>query len=183
MKYEAEQKFPVDNLQDVESRLGELGAEVTGERIEVDRYFNHPARDFAETDEAFRIRRVGPVNKITYKGPRVDETTKTRQELELPLAEGDQSAADWIKLLEKLDFRTVSEVHKRRRKSHVEWQDRTVEVSLDEVTGLGTFVELELVVDEQDLDLARDCIADLAKKLGLKHSERRSYLCLLLEKG
>ena len=71
-------------------------------RIEVDRYFNHPARDFAETDEALRIRRIGPVNRITYKGPRVDTVTKTRQELELPLVEGEKSAADWITLLEKL---------------------------------------------------------------------------------
>ena len=36
MKYEVEQKFPVDNLQAVESRLGELGAEVSDARVEVD---------------------------------------------------------------------------------------------------------------------------------------------------
>ncbi len=111
MKYEVEQKFPVDNLQDVETRLAELGAEVAAERVEVDRYYNHPARDFAETDEALRIRRVGLVNKITYKGPRIDKVTKTRQELELPLGEGDRAAGDWIKMLETLGFSTVSEVH------------------------------------------------------------------------
>lgn len=183
MKYEVEQKFPVDNLRAVEKRLGELGAEIADARVEVDRYYNHPARDFAETDEALRIRRVGSVNRITYKGPRIDKITKTRQELELPLGEGDTAAADWNTLLEKLGFSAVSEVHKRRRKAHVVWQDLTVEVSLDEVTGLGTFVELELVVEEQDLDLARACIADLANELGLAQSERRSYLCLLLEKG
>lgn len=182
MKYEVEQKFPVDNLQAVETRLGELGAGIADERVEVDCYYNHPARDFAQTDEALRIRRIGPLNRITYKGPKVDKVTKTRQELELPLAEGEKSAADWMKLLETLGFRTVSEVHKRRRKTHVDWQGRSVEVSLDEVTGLGTFVELELVVDEEELDAARGCIADLADELGLGQSERRSYLCLLLEK-
>ena len=183
MKYEVEQKFPVDNLRAVEERLGELGAEITDERVEVDRYYNHPARDFAETDEALRIRRVGTANRITYKGPKIDEVTKTRQELELPLGEGERAAADWMKLLETLGFSTVSEVHKRRRKARVAWQDRTVEVSLDEVTGLGTFVELELVVEEEDLDMARGCIADLADELGLDQSERRGYLHLLLEKG
>ncbi len=183
MKYEVEQKFPVDNLHAIENRLGELGAEISDERVEVDRYYNHPARDFAETDEALRIRRTGSVNRITYKGPKIDKVTKTRQELELPLAEGEAAAADWMKLLETLGFSTVSEVHKRRRKAYVAWQGLTVEVSLDEVTGLGTFVELELVVEAGDLDRARDCIADLAKELGLVQSERRSYLCLLLEKG
>ncbi len=183
MKYEVEQKFPVDNLRAVEERLGEMGAEISDERIEIDRYYNHPARDFAETDEALRIRRTGPVNRITYKGPKIDKVTKTRQELELPLGEGETAAADWMKLLETLGFRTVSEVHKRRRKARVARQDRSVEVSLDEVTGLGTFVELEIVVEEKDLDWARGCIADLAEELGLGQSERRSYLRLLLEKG
>ena len=60
----------------------------------------------------------------------------------------------------------MSEVHKRRRKAYVDWQGRNVEVSLDEVSGLGTFVELELVVDEKELDMARECIANLGRKIG-----------------
>ena len=179
MKYEVEQKFPVDDMRAVEGRLGELGVEIADERVEVDCYYNHPARDFAETDEALRIRRIGTGNRITYKGPRIDKTTKTRRELELPLGEG--RADDWAVLLETLGFTPVGEVHKRRRKARVSWQDRTVEVSLDEVTGLGTFVELELVVEEEELDPARRCIAALAAELGLGKSERRSYLRLLLE--
>ena len=182
MKYEVEQKFPVDDMRAVEERLGVLGAGIDDERGEVDCYYNHPARDFAETDEALRIRRVGSANRITYKGPRIDKTTKTRRELELPLGDGRAAATDWGTLLKALGFTPVGEVHKRRRKAHVSWQNRTVEVSLDEVMGLGTFVELELVVEEEELDAARRCIAALAVELGLGKSERRSYLRLLLER-
>jgi len=61
-------------------------------------------------------------------------------------------------------------------------QGRQVEASLDEVERLGTFAELELVVDEHDLEAAKACIASLAAALGLVGSQRRSYLELLLEK-
>ena len=186
MKYEVEQKYPVSGLQLIEGRLESMGVTLTQRRVEIDRYYNHPARDFAETDEALRIRHTESghqtSNRITYKGPRVDKATKTRRELELPLGEGETAAADWHKLLEALGFRPVGTVRKSRRKAHVDWQGRSVEVSLDEVDGLGAFVELELVVDESELDAARHCIAELAGKLGLEGSERRGYLQLLLDR-
>ena len=57
---------------------------------------------------------------------------------------------------------------------------REVEVALDVVTGLGEFVELELVTDEDDLAAAGQAINDLAAELALSEPERRSYLELLM---
>ena len=136
-------------------------------------------RDFAQTDEALRLRRKGDANYITYKGPKIDATTKTRREIELPLAPGPESLASWTALLEAVDFRPVAEVRKSRRKAAVACQGRQVEASLDEVDGVGTFVEFELVVEESDVDAARACIQSLAQSLGLTQGERRSYLELL----
>ena len=79
-----------------------------------------------------------------------------------------------------LGFRGVAEVRKLRRKALVAWQDHTVEVSLDVVEGLGTFVELELMADPEQMAAAKACIADMAGRLGLSGSQRRSYLELLL---
>jgi len=78
MQFEVEQKFPVADLADVENRLAALGATFVDEVVQVDRYFAHPSRDFAKTDEAIRIRQVGDANFITYNGPKIDTTTKTR---------------------------------------------------------------------------------------------------------
>jgi len=181
MNYEVEQKFPVEEMAAVEKRLGEMGAEVSETRVEEDTYYVHPARDFARTDEALRIRRAGQTNKITYKGPKIDQTTKTREEIDLEVGPGAESATAWATLLEALGFSPKATVRKQRRKALVEWQGRRVEVSLDEVDRVGTFVELELVVEEDGLDDARSCIAALARALGLEASERRSYLELLLE--
>ena len=180
MEYEVEQKFPVDGLTAVEGRLGEHGAEIREVRTEVDLYFAHPARNFVDTDEALRIRRVGQVNRITYKGPKIDATTKTRREIDLPLSEGEETFAAWSEMLEALGFKPVGEVRKERRKAFVQWQGRRVEVSLDQIVGLGTFVELELVTTPEDMEPAKVCIASLAQALGLTGSERRSYLELLL---
>ena len=181
MRYEVEMKFPVADGAALESRLVELGATISAAQSEVDVYFAHPARDFAQTDEALRIRRKGSANFITYKGPKIDATTKTRREIDLPLPEGEETAQVWTGLLNALGFTAAGEVRKSRRKAHVAWQGYSVEASLDVVERLGAFAELELLVEGDDLEAAKACIASLAKVLGLQKSERRSYLELLIE--
>ena len=179
MRYEVEMKFPVADVAALEARLAGLGTTISVALSEVDVYFAHPARDFGQTDEAIRIRRKGQANFITYKGPKIDATTKTRREIDLPLPPGEETAQAWTGLLEALGFTVAGEVRKTRRKAHVAWQGRRVEASLDEVVGLGSFAELELVVESEAVDMAKSCIASLAETLGLKESERRSYLELL----
>jgi adenylate cyclase, class 2 len=180
MPYEVEMKFRVGDLRALESRLAELGATVAPPQTEMDEYFAHPARDFAQTDEALRIRRKGEMNFITYKGPKIDATTKPRREIDLPLPPGETTAQAWTGLLDTLGFAAVGRVRKSRRKAKIAWQNRQIEVSLDEVDQVGTYVELELIVETDGVDAARACIGSLAEKLGLAESERRSYLELLL---
>jgi adenylate cyclase class 2 len=181
MHFEVEQKFFVQDIAAIERKLREVGAQNAARLEQVDIYFNHPSRDFARTDEALRLRQVGQQNFITYKGPKVDTTTKTRREIELPLGEGTEVAAKLAELLTALGFRRVAEVRKIRRTFHINWQGSQIEAALDDVTGVGTYLELEIATDEPQLDAARSRIAELAQTLGLSTSERRSYLELLLE--
>jgi len=180
MSYEVEQKFPVDEVGPIQARLAKMDVVIGEPFTEVDWYYAHPSRDFRQTDEALRLRRHDGANRITYKGPKVDQVTKTRQEIELPLPEGTGVTRDWAGLLERLGFRPVGEVQKTRRKAHLDWQGHAVEVSFDQLEEIGSFVELETVADEEAVDQARQAIADLAAHLGLKRSERRSYLHLVL---
>lgn len=183
MKYEVEQKFPVSDLAAIQARLVALGA-VPGEVVDqLDYYLAHPCRDFAQTDEALRIRQVDRRCYVTYKGPKVDATTKTRREIELLLGVGLAGAAPWLTLLEALGFQRVAEVHKVRQTARLNWQDADLEIALDRVTGVGTFVEIELTADEAGLELAKSRILSLANELGLAGAERRSYLELLLSRG
>jgi len=182
MKYEVEQKFPIPDIAVVQSRLATLGATISAARLEVDVYYAHPARDFTQSDEALRIRRVGESNCMTYKGPKIDSTTKTRHEIELPLGPGDESARRCGELLEALGFQAIGEVRKQRRKATVTWQDRQVSVVLDDVERLGLFAELELVCQPAEVETAKACIASLAERLELHASERRGYIEMLATK-
>lgn len=191
--YEVELKFPIADPSAVERRLIALAARFRDPVDQVDRYFAHPARDFARTDEALRLRRTGDDVAITWKGPRIDTATKTRRELELELAAvaaapGRRSNAAatlerWTELLEALGFRRVRDVAKRRRPARVPWQGAEVDVAVDELTGLGTFLELELQASQGELPQARGCLESLARELGCTEPERRSYLELLLAGG
>jgi adenylate cyclase, class 2 len=179
MMYEVEQKFPVPNLSVLRLRLAAMNVAVSAPHEEADLYFQHPARDFAKTDEALRLRRKAGRYFITYKGPKIDATTKTRREIELPLPSGEKTLASWTELLEALGFRQAAEVRKSRSKAMVPWEGRQIEASLDEVESVGTFAELELVAESDGIEAAKASIASLAEALGLSESERRSYLELL----
>ena len=181
MQYEVEQKFPVDDLAKVGAKLAALGGRLETSIDQLDRYFAHPSRDFARTDEALRIRQVGPRCYVTYKGPKIDLVTKTRREIELPLSASADAVAEWTSLLEALGFRRVAEVRKQRLPAHLAWQGGDIEVALDRVVGVGNFVEIELTASAEGLERAKSRILSLAAALGLSHAERRSYLELLLE--
>lgn len=177
---EIEAKYRVDDWQRIEARLAEVGARLLEEREERDLYFNAPHRDFARSDEAVRIRQVGESNWLTYKGPRTDAHTKTRREIEVPLAAGSaafEAARNW---LEVLGFRPVRQVHKKRRVYELERNSRRIHVSLDDVPGLGEFVELEILATEGDFPAAKAELLQLAAELQLTRQERRSYLEMVL---
>jgi adenylate cyclase class 2 len=171
---EVEIKARVDDLEAVRQRLADRGAEPIDARREEDVYFDHPERSFADTDEALRVRETDEDVHLTYKGPKVDETTKTREEITLDV--DDAEAAQ--RMLTALGFEAAGRVAKRRRTYAL--ADLTV--TLDRVDGLGPFVEIETIV-EDDVDEAREQVLALADELGLADQERRSYLELLLEES
>jgi adenylate cyclase, class 2 len=182
MHFEVEQKHRVDDKRALVAKFTKRGASLGEAVVQSDQYFSHPARDFARTDEALRIRTVGPASFVTYKGPKLDATTKTRRELELPLARSDADGSQFAELLLALGFAPVATVRKRRQEFHVAHDGRDVEGALDEVDGVGMYVELELMTEEAGLESAKATIAALANELELGPSERRSYLELLLAK-
>ncbi|ALL00845.1 Adenylate cyclase [Pyrodictium delaneyi] len=163
-------------LEEVRSRLEELGAVHEEEVVEEDTYFQHPCRDFAETDEALRLRIVGGKAELTYKGPkRIVGGSKARAEYTTSV--GDPAAA--TRILESLGFRPVVVVRKTR--SYYRLGD--VSVSLDRVEGLGCFLEAEYK-GQGSAEQASQFIEEVLEKLGIATRKRiyKSYLELLLEK-
>ena len=180
MRIEVEQKFAVADMASLREQLSAFGAIFQEPELQVDCYFRHPTRDFSLTDEALRLRRVGPANWLTYKGPKLDAKTKTRREIELSFEPGEQSAASAGELLQALGFSEVAEVRKHRIHSKLRWHDCEVGLALDSIAELGDFVELEIIAESEAVAGASEILTTLATHLKLKNCERRSYLELLL---
>lgn len=179
MQLEVEQKFRLDDPNVALARLATAGVTWSESERQVDTYFAHPSRDFRQTDEAFRLRRIGEQNFFTYKGPKIDAMTKTRRELEVPLVAGDKVALQYAQLVEALGFCVGGVVAKTRRHGQLTQDGWTIDVMWDEVDRLGTFLELEVVASAEQLAAARDAVLALATRLELTTAERRSYLELL----
>ena len=177
---EVEAKYPVHDLDEFRTQLHAMGAAAGNSVRQVDEYFAHPARDFAQTSEAFRLRSIGNDNRLTYKGPLLDSTTKTREEIEVAFASGPDVRESMRQLLKALGFNSVQLVEKTRQTFHLDWRDRPFEVCLDQLPTLGNYVELETTSNEDSWQDARDTLVKLALELHLSNSERRSYLELLI---
>ena len=169
-----------EELADRAAALGFLPVEQVRER---DIYFNGTERDFRRTDEALRLRSVrrlpdGPWESlITYKGPKLDRVSNARTEYETGVSDGGTAQ----KLLEALGYRPLAEVNKVRRTYRLD----QVTLCLDQVQGLGGFLELELLVPgEEQREAAVERLLALLEELGIPRDQlsRRSYLELLAEK-
>lgn len=172
--YEVELKVPAD-LGAVRDRLEALDADARGTVEQVDTYLDHPARSFAQTDEALRVRRAGDAAVLTYKGPKVDAGSKTRRELETGV--DDAGAAEAV--LEALGFEPVARVEKRRERYSLDG----FAVTLDTVEAVGEFVEVEAEGEEAEIDELRAGAEAVLERLGLDPGDqiRTSYLELLLD--
>jgi adenylate cyclase, class 2 len=171
MQYEVEQKFRIGNQwENVVARLLELGATEIGDVQQTDHYFNHPVRDFATTDEALRIRSVGDQNWLTWKGPKIDQKTKTADEI--------------TEVLTILGFHSVAVVRKVRKLLKIARNGWEFEVALDRVDDVGEFLEVELLADHDGLDAAQQALRALCDEIGLLETsiERKSYLGMLLSR-
>src|SRR5262249_19531928 len=98
MSFEVEVKYRSVDADRLRSLLIERGAREDPAMDQEDIYLRHPARDFAQTQEALRLRRIGDDNRVTYKGPRFPGPTKTREEIELPFEGGEAPFRDLASL-------------------------------------------------------------------------------------
>lgn len=168
---EIESKFRSPDNDAVVTRLGEQGARRLSDEAYEDVYYSHPNRSFKQTDEALRLRCWEGRSELTYKGPRMaSSTAKMREELTLDVAD----ALSLNRILERLGFAEVARIRKRR----VSFALDLLRVDVDDVEGLGQFVELELMTE--DPSRAEDLIRRAKEGLGLEEKVEETYLEMIL---
>jgi len=172
---EVEVKLRLKDPLGARKRLEEVG-KFLGKSYEEDVYFNFDCeggccRNFAETDEAVRLRRKDDKCFLTYKGPKVvKEGVKAREEIEFEVGDCDKAK----KFLEKMCLKPVAVVRKRREY----WSVNDVTVTLDEVEGLGWFAEVEAFgegASKRVKEVARELFPDA-------EVVEKTYLEMLLER-
>jgi len=168
IEVEVKARAPVD----IAERIAALGARLLVVENHHDLYFNSPQRDFRFSDEALRIRIKEEGARLTYKGPKLDQTTKSRLEWTVKIDDPKQME----QILTALGFVLSAQLRKKRTKYSYEG----VVLALDEVEGLGSFVEVE-AGGEGDYEEQRRKVLSIMSNLGLHESIRSSYLELLEE--
>jgi len=170
---EIEVKAPITNLQTIKNRIKEIGGKILFKGQQIDIYFQHPCKNFEETDEALRIRKIGEEAYLTYKGSRIKSNLKARLEIETPIPDFNSMK----KILLKLGFKPVMEIRKNRET----WLIDNMRINLDEVEKLGKFIEIEVI--SKEIEEGEKKILGLLKKLGIKKNEiiKKTYFEMIKE--
>ena len=152
-------------------QLRELGFELQSNLREIDTYYSRPDVDFMQTVECLRIRQRDGFAEVTYK-PATTAATHTendviiKPETNLPIQPRDAATAK--QLLASLGMVQLVEVNKYRRSfQSPDFPQATV--AIDEIKDAGTFVEVEVLSEDETSALAM--ISDIEAKLGLESAE------------
>ena len=142
---EVEIKIPLKTKVEILlSQLEDLGFLLTKQIRECDTYFNSAFYDFRKKDEALRIRECEDLktgkkySELTYKGPKLDQVSMTRKELECKFESPDTLR----EILETIGIKGLYEVDKKRSY----YKKDKMNACVDQVKNLGEFLELEIIL-------------------------------------
>lgn len=185
---EVEVKLKIDSAESIEKKLIELGFKKGQTLQEIDYYYNGVDRDFRASGEALRLRLVEsldgsavvadrpgePLIQMTYKGPKLDNVSMSRVEHQVNI----DNFETMLSILSSLGYKPVEPVIKLRR----ELISEEICACVDTVDGLGDYLELEIMADEESQrENALDRISVVLKQLGYSISDTTttSYLSML----
>lgn len=181
---EVEIKMPIADLDTIKRKLLKMGFKETAILEERDTYFDNRQGDIRANGEALRVRETKDYltgesrAQINFKGKKLDTRTMTREELETGVEDGEICR----NILQVIGYAPADpEVIKDRTMM----QKESITACLDNVRGLGGFLELEILADsEEEKDVALKRIENILTRLGYQISDtvRMSYLSML-QKG
>ena len=193
---EVEIKVKISDPEVLRNKLKDHGGMYKLSLYHEDTYFNMPEGliDFKETDEALRLMKSVEINKfdnpmekivnyyITYKGKKIDITTKTREEIDVKI-DDIEKIRDMLKLL---GFQEIFTVKKERELFEFEFQTYHIEALIDYIPILKQyFIEVEYLEESsENLNSSKEVLFEFLNLFGIKKEEsiRKSYLELISDK-
>lgn len=178
---EIEVKFPLKNTPRVRAFLEQKAEGLKADVVQKDTYYIPAHRDFLAPEYPFewpRLRETSRGASMNYKHfhPENTKVTEYCDEFETAL-ENPASAA---KIFAALDMKPAIVVNKSRST----WLYMDVEIAIDDVDELGSFIELEattpFATPEEGTKYLHSVLEELGAELGAQ--DFRGYPYLLLEK-
>lgn len=161
---EIELKFKVDNIEDIISFLEKSNCKVSNTECQYDTIYVQNLDNVESTEGSvwLRVRKTDDKIELNYKKQSAKKMES--EEIEFEVSSYEKANA----FLKALGFKEWVQVNKKRRYS--KYQDYNI--CIDEVERLGTFVEIELLVNEQNDINYEEQLLNVAKEIGINTDNR-----------
>lgn len=155
--------------------IKKLNSESKKESREHDLYFRY--KTDLEKLWIARIRSKGNKHVLTYKSNK-KFGEGAWDEVNIPL--GKEAAAQLASFFKDNEHNLEAEITKFRRTFKIDG----MEVNIDEIDNLGTYIEAEIMAETEKLEEAKDKIKSFFKKLGITESNitEKGYVGLMRDK-
>lgn len=175
---EVEVKAKVSNFEEIQFTLSGLGCVFSEPQIQKDRIYLPEGVEFPDKTVGtlfLRIRNSNGKHILTLKKQIGTEHENIEHELAI---DNPEEADEMAKLL---SFHEVLFVSKKRIKC--EYED--MKICLDEIEGLGSFVEVEKMTNEEDTQKVRKELFEFLKILGIQEEDQveKGYATMIYELG
>lgn len=164
MKLEIEVKAKIRDFETIKNKLIEIGCVLSLPIIQDDYIYNKKGIDLYNNNHGI------PVLRIREQKGKIIFTLKKNRSNELDCIEKEVEVNDRNNLndiIELLDYEYNVEVHKNRIKTNY----KDYEICLDEVDGLGSYIEVEKMSDE-DGEKVQNELFDFLQTLGVSKEDR-----------
>ncbi len=162
---EKEFKFKIENKDEIIRKLFSLNFNDLGENKQEDIYFDTEDLKLFNQGKALRIRKEGKHFYLTYKNKVIRKRPKIRKELTIRLNE--RQLRVMIEILNELGYNESLKIIKKRR----EFEKGKIKVAIDEVEGLGNFLEVEYESEKDAKELLSNLGLKIKNAIGLTYAE------------
>jgi adenylate cyclase class 2 len=139
--------------------------------------FNHPLLNIIDSENYLRVRKTEKASSVCLKVFKIDRETGKAENLD----EIEYDVSDFgeaVKLFESLGYTDKTIIDKKREK----YDSEKFEIVIDDVKGLGIFVEVELKEQiDGDIKIGFNKIKDFLKSIGIEEFQvqKRGYISML----
>lgn len=172
-RYEKEIKFKIKNEKEIQNKLKKIPIKRKKEVIQEDIYFDFPSKKLFALDKTLRIRKENSEIYLTYKGKRKKEKYKIREEITVKIL----NYKDLIEILKKIGLKPIFKIIKKRKIYFL----KDYQLSIDEVKGLGKYLEIEVTTSKKNTNQILKEICDLLG-VSLRNVIKKTYPEMLLKK-